>query len=61
MNGTCCELGDTRAKRRQSVYFIQGRATVFAWSFINGYEPINLELGFVIFLKKHFVYDYGVL
>lgn len=60
-DGTRCELSGTRAKRRQPVYFIQGRATVFAWTFINGYETINLELGFVMFLKKRFVYDYGIL
>lgn len=58
MNETRCELSGTRAKRRQKirqpVYFIQGRPTVFAWIFINGYETINLELGLAIFLKKPF-------
>lgn len=55
------ERKKTRAKYRPPVYFIQGRATVFTWTFINGYETIILELGIVMFLKKHFVYYFWIL
>lgn len=61
INGTRCELSDTRAKHRHPVYFIQGWPIIFSLAFINAYEIVNPELGFIMFQTKHFIYDYGVL